>query len=451
MLLHLFSSDGCTKIPGHKEQTEEGEISFFDPEKVYVPGVDNKGLPLDSRVEVGTEVKVGTLLGVRKDFGVPIYSPISGKVSAIVKKKSTVVGRPVDFIEIENDKKGERITLRPLEGEINQANVVAKLKEGGIVGLGGAGFPTFIKYNTKDPIDTILVNAAECEPYLTTDYVTCLKYDLQDMMKALKVLMDALNIKQTFLVTKLEKVKMLEKFQQEVDKFGDPRIKVKGIKSVYPAGFERTMISLALNRTYDKLPSQCGVIVNNFATVLAISRLFFYGETISNKVITISGLVKNPQNVSLPYGTLVKDAINYVGGYTAEKASLLLGGPMCSECQMSDDVPLLIQNDAITVTPVKTIREEPCLHCGNCIAHCPMNLMPVEINDAARRGDFDKCFDLNVLECVNCGTCSFVCPSHIEVSGQVKQAKLMTTIKCPRAQRKPAPAPKKEPAAEAKK
>jgi electron transport complex protein RnfC len=118
---------------------------------------------------------------------------------------------------------------------------------------------------------------------------------------------------------------------------------------------------------------------------------------------------------------------------------------------MYDDVPLLIQNDAITVTPVKTIREEPCLHCGNCIAHCPMNLMPVEINDAARRGDFDKCFDLNVLECVNCGTCSFVCPSHIEVSGQVKQAKLMTTIKCPRAQRKPAPAPKKEPTAEAKK
>ena len=99
MLLHLFSSDGCTKIPGHKEQTEEGEINFFDPEKVYVPGVDNKGLPLDSRVEAGAEVKVGTLLGVRKDFGVPIYSPISGKVSAIVKKKSTVVGRPVDFID----------------------------------------------------------------------------------------------------------------------------------------------------------------------------------------------------------------------------------------------------------------------------------------------------------------------------------------------------------------
>lgn len=435
-MVHILSSNCCQHIPGHKEQTEHSQAVAFQPDKVYVQAVDNHALPLDSMVKVGDEVKIGTLLGIRKDFSIPVYSPVSGKVSGIVKKKSSLIGRPVDFIEIANDKKQERVTLEPLKENPTKADVVAKLKEGGIVGLGGAGFPAFIKYNAPCPIDTLLINAAECEPYITTDYVTGLNADLTDFFKAIKVILDAEGIKQCLIVTKTEKKALIDCFNQEAVKFGDSRIKSIGIKSVYPAGYERTMIMFALKRKYNKLPSEAGVIVNNFQTMTAIADLFFHGNTVADKIITVSGLVKEPKNVKVPYGVLVKDLIDFCHGYTKEEVVLLNGGPMTCEYLSDDDIPLLIQSDAVTVLEKKHYVEQPCLRCGSCTAHCPVELQPVEINAAAKRGDYERCFDLGVMDCVSCGLCSYVCPSHIDVSAGVKQAKTMVTFKVPRAQPK---------------
>jgi electron transport complex protein RnfC len=193
------------------------------------------------------------------------------------------------------------------------------------------------------------------------------------------------------------------------------------------------MIKFALGREYNKLPAEAHVIVNNLQTMMAIGALFFKGETIADKIITVSGYVKNPCNVAVPYGTLIKDVIAFVGGYTIEKGVLLNGGPMTCEHLSTDDVPLLLPNDAITVLKEKNVREEPCLRCGRCTAHCPVNIQPCEINFAAKRGDYERCYDLGVMDCVSCGLCSYVCPSHIDVSGGVKQAKTMVTFKVPRA------------------
>lgn len=430
-MIHILSSNGFHKIESLKEQTEHEAIKSFQPDKVYIPAVDNKGLPLDGEISVPSEVKIGTLLGTRKDFGVPVYSSVSGKVTGKVKKFNGVLGRQGDFFEIENNKKDERITLEPLVIDATQADLVNKLKEGGIVGLGGAGFPAFIKYNIKPEmkIDHIIINACECEPYLTTDYNVGIHSDLTNMLKALKAIMDILAIPATIIATKDEKVPLIEKINKDIEAFGDKRISMQGVKSIYPAGYERTLIKLLLKRDYVKLPSEAHVIVSNLQTMTAIGDLLVEGKTISKKVITVSGCVSQPANVSVPYGTLIKDLISFTGGYTIEKGVLLNGGPMTCEHLGTDDVPLLIQNDAVTVLEEKHLEAEPCLRCGNCTAHCPVNIQPVEINMSAKRGDYQRCFELGVMDCVSCGMCSYVCPSHIDVSAGVKQAKLMTTLK----------------------
>jgi len=430
-MIHILSSNGFHRIESLKEQTENETIKSFQPDKVYIPAVDNKGLPLDKEIAIPSSVSIGTLLGIRKDFGVPIYSSVSGKVIGKAKKFNGALGRLSDFFEIENNKKNERVTLAPLAIDATQADLVNKLKEGGIVGLGGAGFPAFIKYNIKPEmkIDHIIINACECEPYLTTDYNVGIKSELAYMLKALKTIMDILAIPSTIIATKNEKTALIEKISKDIEAFGDNRISMQGVKSVYPAGYERTLIKFLLKRDYIKLPSEAHVIVSNLQTMIAIGDLFAEGKTISDKVITVSGCVKNPANVSIPYGTLIKDIISFVGGYTIEKGVLLNGGPMTCEHLGTDDVPLLIQNDAITVLKEKNLVAEPCLRCGKCTAHCPVNIQPVEINMAAKRGDYQRCFELGVMDCVLCGICSYVCPSHIEVSAGVKQAKLMTMFK----------------------
>lgn len=441
-MVHIFTSYGFYKIPGQKEQTKDKAPVLFQPDFVYVPSVDNKGLPLDGALKAGDEVKSGTKLGVRKDFGIPVYSPVSGKIASIVKKRHLCLGRPVDFFQIENDKKDEKVFLEPIKDNPSKEDAVNKLKEGGIVGLGGAGFPAFIKYNAPCHIDTLLVNAAECEPFLTTDFVSAVHSDLTDFFKGLNILIKACGIDKCYIVCKNDKPEMIDAFNKGLVSNGNKDIQVRLIKDVYPAGFERTLIKLVLNRTYNKLPAEAKVIVNNFQTVNAIGKLFLHGETIGQKVITVSGLVNNPCNVLVPYGALIKDLISFAGGPKGEEGVLIPGGPMCSDYLLTDDVPLLIQSDAVTILKPKKADEEPCLGCGTCTARCPMNLQPVEINRAAKRGDYERCYDLGVLSCVSCGLCSYVCPSHIDVSAGVKQAKMMTTFKVPRAAKKPAPVKK---------
>jgi electron transport complex protein RnfC len=428
-MLHVLSSKGCLHIPGHKEQTNKAEILDFQPAKVYVSAVDNKAQALDSMVVVGTVVKKGSLLGIRKDFSLPVYSPVSGKVTQLIKKRSPLLNRPVDYIEIENDKSDEREFLEKLKENPTKEDVVNKLKEGGIVGLGGAGFPSFIKYNTKDNIDTILVNAIECEPFLTTDFVTGATADLTETLATIKLLLDVFKIQRCVIGVKKDKPEMIENISKYIEKFGDVRISLAIVKSVYPAGWERALIKMALKREYKMLPSECGIIVNNLQTIIAMGRLFFHGETVSSKLITVSGEVNNPANVRLPYGTLVSDILEAVGGVKVETAVVINGGPMTGSPYMNGDIPTTLQANAITVLKPRKVNTLPCLRCGECTAHCPANLQPCEINFAAERGDYERAFKLNALSCVECGLCSYVCPSNIEVSQGVAKAKLMVRLK----------------------
>ena len=434
-MFHFLTSNGCKHIPSHKEQTEHAEVKVLKPQKVYISAVDNKAMPLDNAVEVGTSVKVGTLLGIRKDFNLPVYSSVSGKVVGIVKKTSSLLNRPVNHFEIENDMKDE-VELRPTlkEGQTKD-EVVELIREGGIVGLGGAGFPTYIKYKASD-IDTLLVNAVECEPYITTDFVQGTKGDVEFFFKTFSNLLAIFGIQKAVVACKKEREELISSLTSKAQAHNDPRIEVKGVKSVYPAGWERLLIKLALKREYNKLPSEAHVIVDNYQTIEAIGQVLFNGKVIANKQITVSGLVNEPANVIAPVGSLVKDIIATCGGYSKEVVTLVNGGPMCGEHLKLDDVPCLLQTNAYTVLEKKQKVANACLRCGNCSAYCPQNLQPCEINFAAKRNDYDRCYKLGALDCINCGLCSYVCPSQIEVTEGVKKAKLLTMLKSPLAKKK---------------
>lgn len=434
-MFHILKSSGCRHIPSYKEQTENGSIIKCDPSFVYICALDNKGIPLDNMAKVGDEVHVGTLLGVRKDFNIPVYSSVSGTIKAIVKKNSSLIGRPVDHFEIENDLKYSFDKNEALKKNGSKEEALEALRLSGVVGLGGAGFPTYIKFKAND-IDTLIVNAVECEPYITTDFVKGTKGDVLFVLKTIAKLLDVYKIPKAIIACKAERVLLCESLTKSIIEFDDSRISLKPVKSVYPAGWERLLIEMVVNRKYDRLPAEAHVIVDNYQTIEAIGNAMFNGQIISKKLVTVSGLVNAPSNVLVPVGTLVKDLVDSCKGYSKDAVVLVNGGPMCGEHLKTDDVPLLLSSNAITVLEKKKFVAQECLRCGECSATCPRQLQPCEINYAAKRNDFDRCFDLGVMDCISCGLCSYVCPSHIEVCDGVKKAKLLTVLKSSKAKKK---------------
>ena len=194
-------------------------------------------------------------------------------------------------------------------------------------------------------------------------------------------------------------------------------------------GWEETLIKAALKREYDGLPSKCGVIVNNLQTVMAIGRLFAYGEVITSKVFTVSGKVSKPGNYRAPVGTVIADLIGAAGGYSNTEAIVLAGGPMTSKPLANDSIPTFLQTSGVTVLDRVVRRTEPCLRCGTCVDHCPANLQPVSINEAAERLDIALAKSFNADACVECGICSYVCPSHIDLTANIAKMKLMIRLK----------------------
>ena len=438
-MIHIFTSKGQLHLDGHKDLSKDEPIQTVQPAKVYVPAVCNKGAPLAGALAVGTKVKKGTLLGVRNDFQLPVYSPVCGEITGLVKLTSLAIGRPVNFFEITVGPDEGEEKLLPLAAH-DRESVVAKLKEGGIVGLGGAGFPAYIKYNTKDPIDTVLINAVECEPYLTTDYVEGIAR-MEDAFLAFPALLEATGAKEIVIATKNNKVALIESMLKSMAKHPElqGRVRVVKVPDAYPMGWEKTLIKAALHRTYDGLPSQAGVIVNNLQTMMAIGRLFAFGEVITSKVFTVSGEVGAPGNYLAPVGTPMIDLIKAAGGYSYETVALLAGGPMTSKAVMNDQTPTLLATSGLTVlNPLRIPAEEPCLRCGACTDHCPANLQPVEIKDADLVGDLERARALKAEACVECGLCAYVCPSHINVTAHVAKMKLMIRLKAA-----PKPAAKK--------
>lgn len=411
-------------LNGHKEETLHNEIVRVKPKKeVFVPLNNGSATKVDVYVNEGDKVFVGTLLARRNDhFNVPIYSPVSGVVGAKKNMMHSVL-KPQEHVIIEDDGEYETVeSFKPLDYTVaTREELVDFMMEAGIVGCGGAGFPSYLKYKNPVDINTLIINAVECEPYITSDY-RFTKESMEDLLVGVRALLKMSTAPKAIIAIKKSKKELCEQLEAMVK--GDPAISVFKTPDVYPMGWERTLVYEFAKKRYNRLPSEIGIIVNNVTTAIAFARALQYGEGIVEKIVTFSGDgLKNPTNVRVPFGTKVSEIVAQIGGYASEDVLVIAGGPMMGKTIPTDEFVITNFSNAITILKNVKVEDMACMRCGRCNDTCPAGLLPVRINNAEKAKDLDLIVKLSTDQCIECGLCTYVCPSKIDVTEGVRRAK----------------------------
>lgn len=401
------------------------------PKCITVPMSMHIGAPAVPVVKAGDCVKVGQLIAAAgQGLSSPIYSGVSGKVKKIDTIDS-VSGAPVTTVVIESD--GEQtLSETVVPREVNsREEFLGALAESGIVGLGGAGFPTLVKLKADiSKIDTLLINGAECEPYITSDTRTMID-DAEAVADGIRLVAGFLEIKNIVIGIEKNKPECISSMRKAVSNI--PRARVKALPSVYPQGGEKVLVYHTLGRIIKEggLPLDCGVIVMNCTTAAAISRFIRTGMPLVEKCITVDGsAVKKPKNVIAPIGTPVTDLIEFCGGFAQEPKKLLYGGPMMGIALHDLSAPVLKQTNAILAFGKKEAtppKFTDCIKCGRCVSSCPFGLDPTAIAKAHKENDPETLEKLKVNLCMECGCCSYVCPAKRDIVQRNKMAK--TTLR----------------------
>ena len=412
-------------IDGHKETTETNEIKKIHSDQVAI------SLSIGSHVatptvKVGDYVKIGDLIGKRDDkFYVPIFSSVSGEVVAIEKRMSARL-LPAEHVVIKNDHKNEMTYFDKLGNDASKEEIIDYMKKIGLLGQGGAGFPSYIKYST-DKCETLIINAVECEPYITAD-IRNIEENLEAFKIGVKLMLKASNAKKCFVAIKKFHKKTIAKLE-ELFKDED-LIEVFKAEDVYPMGWERTLVFEVLKKRYKTLPIEAGAIVSNATSAITLGNTALTGKYQYERIITVSGdNIKNPHNVIARIGATVAELINACGGVNDGPAVLIMGGPMMGTCVTKDIVTITPISNAVCVFKEKHEQEYSCLRCGRCVEHCPSSLMPVSIIDAYKFNDVDALSNLHVMDCVECGMCTYICPSKIEVTESIRRAKKLVALR----------------------
>ncbi|MBO5066095.1 MAG: electron transport complex subunit RsxC [Clostridia bacterium] len=409
---------GGVKVP-HNKNTEDCKIIRMPaPDKVILPMQQHIGAPCTPTVKVGDTVKVGQIVGDSDKFiSAPIHSSVSGKVTKIA---DTVLanGRLAPAVTIESD--GEMALFEGIEKPvINNADDFRKaIRDSGLVGLGGAGFPSHVKFalSPDKPIDTIVVNAAECEPHITVDYRECVDNTLY-IIRSLMIIKEQLNIPNAVIAVEDNKPAAIEKLQKVADEVGDGSIKIMALKSKYPQGAEKMIVYSATGRKIPlgKLPADIGVIVMNVTSTAFIGRYLETGKPLVSRSLTVDGsAIIKPQNVRVPIGTSLNELIDFCGGFKPDLDKVIAGGPMMGTALVTTDVPIIKSYNAVLAFSKGTIPEKPdnnCIRCGRCSQVCPMGLMPTNIMRSVKAHDYDGLKQSNVIACMQCGTCAYACPA----------------------------------------
>ncbi|MBF1336196.1 MAG: RnfABCDGE type electron transport complex subunit C, partial [Leptotrichia sp.] len=334
-------------------------------------------------------------------------------------------GKVQNHLLIENDFKNEEVVPFSYENpdELSAEELVAAIKEIGVLGLGGSGFPTYIKYENAKNIDTVLINAVECEPYLTSDYKIMEKH-AKELIDGTHFLMKAGHAKKGVIAIKVVNDKLAKKLQEATE--GYQNIEVVTVPDAYPMGWERVLIRELFKKEYDRFPGEIGIIVNNATTAIYLSEALRDKKPITHRIVTISGEgVKNPENVYVPIGTSVDYIIEKIGGYTENinEMFVLGGGPMMGKSIANDTFVVTTYSNSITVLPKVVEEELPCLRCGLCVEHCPAKIQPVQIMNLEKQKNTEGVIAACADRCITCGLCTYICPSKIEVTDWVGKAK----------------------------
>ena len=383
------------------------------------------GAPAAPVVKKGDYVLKGQKIADAGGFvSAPIYASVSGTVKAI-EKRLTPTGSSIDSIVIENDgeyKEVEDARVKPLN-ELSGDEIRTLIADAGIVGMGGAGFPTRVKLSPKDPekIDYIIANCAECEPYITADYRRMLE-NTEELISGMRVVLSIFpNAKGIFGVEDNKK-DCIEKLKEATK--NEPRMEVKALQTKYPQGAERQLIYALTKRAINSsmLPADAGCIVDNVETLIAIERAVIQGRPLMERIVTVSGDdVQKPGNYKVLLGTSHRELINAAGGFVQEPEKLISGGPMMGFAMITLDAPVTKTSSAILAFKEDVVANSSpsaCINCGRCVEVCPSRILPSRLADFAERMDEEAFTALNGLECVECGSCSYVCPAK----RQLKQA-----------------------------
>lgn len=428
--MSLFLGPMKHHIPGKKELTEQKDVVSLMPKKeVYLPLIAGNNTDFDILVNEGDSVKVGTKLAETKTgFYIPIYSSVSGIYKGTAKRMHSSL-KPQLHMVIECDGKQEQVqAFAPMDYEkASREECVEFVKNAGIVGLGGAGFPAYVKYEKPEGIEAVIINAVECEPYVTADYKEIMSH-VDDLITGASILKKMANTNKVYICIKKSHPDLISKVQDELK--NNQEIQVKVVSDVYPMGWERVLVREVLHKEYDRLPSEAGAIVSNASTAIAVADAFVKGQPIIKKVVTVSGEgVKTPQNVEVPVGMVVNEIIEACDGYTTESVRLIAGGPMMGKTLVNDMWVIDRATNAITVLPHVEDDAIACLRCGKCSDNCPAGLQPVRIAQAVKVNDVNEMEKRGALSCIECGLCTYNCPSHIDVTENVRKAKRVLMMK----------------------
>jgi len=409
------------KLARSKNTAESISVKMPAPPLITLPILQHIGVPCEPVVKTGDKITIGQIVGDTSAFiSTPIHATASGTVKAVFP----------DVIHIENDGK-DTLHSKIKKPEIKNLNDFLKaVRQSGVVGLGGAGFPTHVKLTLKEgvKVDTLIINGAECEPYITADYREVIE-NYSNILAGIELVMKWLEIGDCLIGVENDKPQAITILRNEIAARDINRVGVAELPAQYPYGAEKILVKAVTGKTIPLggLPCDVGAIVLNISTVSSLAHYFDTGMPLVQKRITVAGgAVAKPQNVLVPIGTPIKAVLDFCGGYAKEPEKIILGGPMMGIAQQNYEAPITKQNNAIlclTAEETYSTQDQPCIRCGRCSQVCPMNLTPTHIERYADKGNPVQLEKLGVSACLECGCCAFTCPARRPLVQSMRKGK----------------------------
>lgn len=429
--MRLFTFKGGVHPPYRKEAAKDKPIQNAEvPTNLIIPLIQHIGAPCKPTVAAGDTIKEGQIIGKSDAFvSAPVHASVSGKVKKI-ERSLHPLGQKILSIIVEPDGENSKAYMDPLGADVDKLNpesILGRVKEAGIVGLGGATFPSHVKFSPpKDKkIDTLIINGCECEPYLTADHRLMIERS-EDIVLGARMIGRILKVNAIIIALENNKLDALEKFQN----MGlQKEISCVVTETKYPQGGEKMLIKAILDREVPSggLPMDVSVLVSNVGTALAVCEAVRVGKPLIDRIVTITGNgVKNPGNFLAKIGTPIASIIEQAGGTVGIIGKLIIGGPMMGIAQSSFDVPIIKGTSGILLLQEERYMKEehlPCIKCSFCVQACPTNLLPSRLSLIAEAESWELAEDYGVNDCIECGSCSYVCPSKRPIVQLVKTTK----------------------------